>query len=95
MADKPATVGTSFVDAPEAPEYFASLISGVGFDGPNVRMAFASDRANHENGSVNRVVNCRVVMSVASARQMIEFLSGFLAGAELNATQKPPEQPMQ
>ena len=94
MSDKPVQ-HSAFVDIMEAPEFFASAIGGVAFDGPNVRMAFVSDRANHESGHVNRVVNCRVVMSIASARQMIEFLSGFVAGAELNATQKPPEQQMQ
>jgi hypothetical protein len=88
---------STFVDDPKAPEYFASLIAGVAFDHPNVRLTFASARVNHAAtpGPVNVVVNARIVMSIQSAKQMVELLDGFLRSAELNVAQKPQDQSIQ
>lgn len=87
------------VDDPHAPEFFASALTGAGFDGPNIRMTFESARHSHEadpaRTAINRVVNVRVVMSIPQAIQMVGFLQNFLANATLNQTQKPPDQPMQ
>lgn len=82
-----------FIDDPHAPEIFASFLTGAAFDGPNVRLSFVSSRVNHENspGTVNNVVNGRVVMSIQSAKQMIVFLQGFLESAALNEISKPPD----
>ena len=90
-------VQLALLNDPKAPEFFASYLAGAGFDGPNVRLAFVSARATHDakNPNVDHVVSNRIVMSVESAKQMCVFLSNFLNGAELNATQKPPEQPLQ
>lgn len=88
---------SSFVDDPKAPEFFASFIKGAAFDAPNVRLTFASARVDHSitPGHVNTVANVRIVMSIPALRNMYEFLGKFLATAELNAAQKPPDQVMQ
>lgn len=83
-----------------APEYFASDMIGAGFDGNStvVRMTFASNRATFDingNSQLHQVENVRIVMTTASAIQMINFLGGFVRTATLNQTEKPADQPMQ
>ena len=95
MAEPLAT--PTYVDNNTAPEIFVSYLSGIGLDGPNVRLTFASTQADHSQnlGIVRNVVTARLVMSAHAANQMVEFLRSFLAAAQLNATQKPSNQPMQ
>jgi hypothetical protein len=85
------------LDDPHAPEFFASYLAGAAYDAPNVRLTFASVRVNHTTnpGPMNAVVNARLVMSIPAARLMCNFLNQFLQTAELNATQKPPDQSVQ
>jgi hypothetical protein len=80
-----------FVDDPHAPEFFVSFIAGTAFDGPNIRLTFASSRVDHSiaPGPIKNVANVRIVMSIQAAQNMRDFLSSFLSTAELNATQKP------
>jgi hypothetical protein len=80
-----------------APEFFASYLVGAAYDGPNVRLTFASTRVRHTTNTAPPVpvVNARIVMSVPSAKQMVEFLGKFLNAAELNAVQKPENQSIQ
>jgi hypothetical protein len=95
--EKPGSqVGVNFIDNPHAAEIFASFMTGAAFDGPNIRMTFASSRVNHESnpGPVNNVVNARLIMSIQSAQGMVDFLQRFLASAQLNATERPPESPL-
>jgi hypothetical protein len=86
-----------FVDDPKAPEFFASSIVGLAFDGPNIRLTFASTRVNHAAtpGPTSTVVNARIVMSLQAAQNMRDFLTTFLKTAELNALQKPQDQSIQ
>ena len=94
---EPAQILPAFIDDPKAPEVFASFVSGVAFDGPNIRITFSSSRVNHVTtpGPVNNVVNLRLVMSIQSVQNMVGFLNEFLKTAELNATQKPQDQILQ
>jgi hypothetical protein len=91
------TAAPVIVDDLSAPEFFASFIAGAAFDSPNVRLTFVSSRVSHVTtpAPVNNVVNVRIVMSIPAAQQKCKFLSGFLQSADLNATQKPPEQSLQ
>lgn len=93
----PPSVPVLFLDNPNAPEVYASALSGASFESAvNVALTFESLRRSHdEKGTVNRVVNARLIMPVSSAIQMVAFLQDFLSNAQLNATQKPPEQPLQ
>ena len=86
-----------YVDNNTAPELYVSYLSGIGLDGPNVRLTFVSTQADHSQnlGMVRNVVTARLVMSTHAANQMADFLRAFLATAQLNATQKPSNQPMQ
>lgn len=95
MTDSVNSIKT--IDNQQAPEFFASFLAGAAFDNPNVRLTFASARADHSTspGPVNNVVNLRVVMSVAQATAMVDFLQIFLSAAQLNATQQPQGQPLQ
>ena len=78
-----------------APEFFASFLAGCAFDGPNVRLSLASNRYDHAANVLNHVVNVRLVMSIASAQNMVTFLTNFLNSAELNAVEKSPDAPLQ
>lgn len=90
--EKPeAPLNALFIDNPHAPEVFVSFISGAAFDGPNVRLTFASSRVNHVSapGPVNNVVNARLVMSIQSVENMVDFLHKFLAASQAN-NDRPP-----
>lgn len=86
-----------FVDDPQIPEFFASFCAGAGFEGPLVRIVFASNRPDHSatNATARNVANLRLVMAIPAAQQMCEFLMNFLRTAELNAVPLPPKGTLQ
>lgn len=92
----PPTTPLTRVDNLHAPEIFASLLADVSFDGPNVRISFASNRFNPATGAVDHdVINLRVVMSLQSAAQAAKFLLDRISAANLAVTPVPSDQPMQ
>ena len=83
----------TFVDTPDAPEFFASEASGFFVNQGNVTITFASARVDHSTspGPVNRVVNARVVLSVLGAQSFAIGLYDFLKTQGLDPSPKPPE----
>lgn len=97
MGDDTKNEQFPFINDPHAPEFFVTGIAGAQFDGPNVRLTFTSMRSSHDpqNTVTNHVVNLRVVMSTSSAVYLAEFVQKFAGSSQLNATDKPPDQPLQ
>lgn len=85
------------VDDPHIPEVFASFCAGAGFEGPVVRIVFASNRPDHSaiNATARNVANLRLVMAIPAAQQMCEFLTNFLQNAGLNTVPTPSRDQMQ
>lgn len=95
--DSDSKIPFVLVDAPHAPEVFATCIAGIGPAAPGVlRLTFMSTRANHsDNGSVSHVENLRLVMSTPCVKNMIEFLQNYLTSEQQSVVQRPPDQMLQ
>lgn len=75
---------------------FASLLNDFSFDGPNIHLSFATQRFNPVTNLADHfVITSRIVMSVASARQMLDFLSKGIVTAELNSLPMPDKDSLQ
>lgn len=85
------TSAPTFLDNPNAPEFFVSSLAGLAAEGPNIRLTFASNRTNHTSdpAPTARVVNLRVVMSAAALHDLTLFLGKWQAASNLIAAQKP------
>jgi hypothetical protein len=76
-----------------APEFFASWIKSVAFEGPNVHLTFVAQRWDHTIDAMREVVVGRVVMPINGVANMAQFLAQRLQHAALAATPVHPDQP--
>jgi hypothetical protein len=95
-ADAPKTTVPSVpLENLHAPEFFASWIKSVAFEGPNVHLTFVSQRWDHTIDAMREVVVGRVVMPINGVANMAQFLAQRLQHAALAATPVHPDQPVQ
>jgi hypothetical protein len=87
------------LDNPNAPEAFATEASGFFFFAGNVHITFCTPRSDYGTnpGTINRVVNARLVMPADGAVAMITGLTEFLKSQGVNVNpdpQTPPAAPV-
>jgi hypothetical protein len=78
-----------------APEFYASWIKSVAFEGPNVHLTFVSQRWDHTIDAMREVVVGRMVMPINGVANMAQFLAQRLQHAALAAAPVHPDQPVQ
>ncbi len=78
-----------FVDNPHAPDIFVSGIAGLYMTGGNVAVTLERHRVNHSTveGSRQRVVVGRVVLTAAAAQNLVVVLNNFLEANGLSPSE--------
>jgi len=82
MANIPAASAPSIVNNLHAPEVFADTCIGLLLQDGNIHFTFCSLRSDYQVGvqmPANLVVTARLVMPVARAEELQQFLARFIA----------------
>ena len=99
MADQsPPPKPLRTIESPQAPDVFASWVSGVSRRMGNLHLTLVSDRFNHAENEPNHVVIGRLVMPIEGIEDMARFLVGYLKDNGIDvckprAHERPPGAP--
>ena len=90
MADQ---VPVTFIDNPHAPEIHATGFAGLWLHGGNLHVTLTAGRYDHGQnpGSINNVVNARIVMPIEQMKQLAEAVSMYLNNPKAPAPVQPTE----
>jgi len=97
MSEEDGTIKIGFIDNPQAPEVFATGVSGFWINGGNIHITFEAARVNHVTspGPLNRVVIGRLVLPISGAQGLAAGLYDFLKSRGLDPVPTPPKDQMQ
>jgi hypothetical protein len=94
MADTPPSNPPSpaLLDNPLAPDVFADFVTGVALMGDCLRLTLASNRSDYTTSppTVRAVVIGRLVMPIAGAENLIEFVGSYLQQLKSGGAAPPP-----
>ena len=85
--DQPA-----ILDNPHSPDVFADFVVGAVLQNECLRLTFASNRSDYTTNppTVRSVVIGRLVIPIAGAQNMVDFVHGYLEQLKTTAGTPPP-----